>query len=395
MAVSMKRVYRVVNLSLSSLLHDLLLHLLLHLLQYLLHYLLHHLPHYFLPVSLKMVLCTSKPTFSHDFLVPGVPCPFCDSTTTTPAKSAITASSAPPAPPALITETPPTLVIPELPTSAQESSTAITPTSSAVYAPGPLTTSFRQAIGGATATRSNAITTAKTASRPPPVYRFHIRVAHARFDPGSAIPKFIAYKESWNSVITANTTFRDWELRQHFLKAVEDVNLAHLRPIVAPQDHGKWVMASNYLDTRQRSPQIYQDWPGKRTIQDIILQQGYNLPKGHMAYPLTLIWYPKPDEAIAVDDESLPSVGDLVSRWNREDRIWRSSEPSTDAPGGHKRQLSSAIPRDERSNGREDDGAGQSKGKAAARDKNKGKGELPDPNVSRYGRARKATRKDC
>jgi hypothetical protein len=155
-------------------------------------------------------------------------------------------------------------------------------------------------------------------------------------------------------------------------------------------------MASNYLDTRQKSPQIYQDWPDKRTIQGIIHQQGYHLPKGHTAYPLTLIWYPKPDEVIAVDNESLPSVGDLFSRWNREDRIWGALEPSTDAPEGHKRQLSSAIPRDERPNGREDDDAAQCKGKAAAqgKNKNKGDGELRDHDVSRYGRARKATKKE-
>ena len=106
-------------------------------------------------------------------------------------------------------------------------------------------------------------------------------------------------------------------------------------------------MASNYLDTPQRSLQIYQDWPDKRTIQDIIQQQGYRLPKGHTAYLLTLIWYPKPAEIIAVDNKSLQSVGDLFTRWNREDRIWGSLEPSTDAPEGQKRQLSSAIPRDE------------------------------------------------
>jgi hypothetical protein len=162
-----------------------------------------------------------------------------------PANSATTAPYTSPAPLASITKAAPTSAISEATTSTQESSTASTLTSSAVYTPGALTTSFRQAIGGATATRTNAITAAKTASRPSPVYRFHIRVAHARFDPGSAIPKFIAYKESWNSVITANTTFRDWELREHFLRAVEDVNLAHLRPIIAPQDPGKWVMASN------------------------------------------------------------------------------------------------------------------------------------------------------
>jgi len=43
---------------------------------------------------------------------------------------------------------------------------------------------------------------------------------------------------------------------------------------------------------------------------------------------------------------------------------------------------------------REDDDAAQSKGKAAVRGKNKGDGELADPNVSKYGRARKAPRRD-
>jgi len=102
-------------------------------------------------------------------------------------------------------------------------------------------------------------------------------------------------------------------------------------------------MASDYLDKRQKSPQIYQDWPGKRAIQDIIQQQGHHLPKGYTAYPLTLIWYPKPDEVITVDGDGLPSVGDLFSRWNHEERVWGSPEPSADAPEGHKRQLSSAI----------------------------------------------------
>jgi hypothetical protein len=125
-----------------------------------------------------MTICPNKPTFSHDYLIPGIPCPMCQeqlfegdtqSSTTVPSTASPLITTLP-APTALQTETAPA------------------PSTSAQVAP--LASLFRRGLDAASLGRKKFIPTAKTTSTPLINYVFAIRVAYAKYKPSSPISRF-------------------------------------------------------------------------------------------------------------------------------------------------------------------------------------------------------------
>jgi hypothetical protein len=163
----------------------------------------------------------------------------------------------------------------------------------------------------------------------------------------------------------------------------------YLDNITGPQGRGHWTLSTNHLAPNNPAPQIWCTWEGAYRIQDAVLMQDYPPPTGANGkarigiptYPVTLLWYPK----IRQDSDSwslssfswamaekslLPAKGSSPGLQPcpsppRDPAAAAAAPPEappaprapvkTAANGkakeAHKRQISQAIPRNERDNG--------------------------------------------
>jgi hypothetical protein len=338
-----------------------------------------------------MVLCTRNPKWSHDFLIPGIPCPYCSpeagdttlDTTPTPTPSLSAVSTAPSSSISITTSTPVT--------------SAFMPTA-------------RHAVTAAQQSRGRAIT--RTQSPPPPStedVRLLVRVAHATFTNEDDIaPTYQLFTETFVVVLVHGSTFNRFTLTATIQREGEKTMgpSSHWRDIIRPLTcAGNWQLASNYLHSSHRSkpmPQLYRPWNGERTIQDIIKWQGFQLPKGATTYPTTLIWYPlrktptdvpteellyplrshlRSPSPLAIDDPltDIPSLPSIPS-------------PPEQARNGHKRAISEAIPVTERANAGDKE---RPREEVTVRDDDDHMAPRCDDDVAlrRSGRARKVTAK--
>jgi len=158
--------------------------------------------------------------------------------------------------------------------------------------------------------------------------------------------------------------------------------------ITKPQGKGDWTLSTNHLDPKHPAPQLWCTWKSELCIQDAVSLQDYppfdvgnSISKGKgktsaiPTYPVTLLWYPRmettgpksysgyawAEESLLPggtsplisndDDDDLVSVSELFARANPDP----AATAATAAPAAstHKRQISEAIPREERPNGPE------------------------------------------
>jgi len=178
------------------------------------------------------MLCPQKPTWSHDFLRDGAPCPYCTGTEESTSDSVPTVTVA-------TTELPPPSLV--APATSVGSTSAIHTTVKSVNA-------FR------TQKISNLRTTAMLIQ-----YRFDIRVAHAVFTPGNPIAKFTCFPESYKHNIYHNQVYNYGSLLRQFERAGLKVSddLSHWKPILNPKGPGKWQMATNHLTKASSVPQLF------------------------------------------------------------------------------------------------------------------------------------------
>jgi hypothetical protein len=167
-----------------------------------------------------MVLCKQNPMWSHDFLLPGIPCPYC---TNEPGN---TSSKATPSM-SMTTVTPSPISDPAITSTTSSTSVPAIPAASAAFIP-----TARQAVNTAQYSRSRAILQARTTPilARPPQNNVHllIKVAHAVFEEGSAIPTFQRFAESWQCSIPYGQVFMNPRMLALFvLRDGRNVHLLH------------------------------------------------------------------------------------------------------------------------------------------------------------------------
>ena len=162
------------------------------------------------------MLCPNKSTWSHDFLRPGAPCPYC---TEVEESTATVVTTDPPPPP------PPTSTA----TSISVGSTSTIPST------------IHTAVKSVNTFRTHKIGTIRNPSQVPQ-YRFEVRVAHAAFTSGNAVAKFTSFPDSFKHNISQNRVFNYDDLLRQFKRVGERLvnDLSHWEPIMFPKGTGKW-----------------------------------------------------------------------------------------------------------------------------------------------------------
>jgi len=122
---------------------------------------------------------------------------------------------------------------------------------------------------------------------------------------------------------------------------------------MSPPGTGRWEFVPNWLTKTTPTPQLQDYWAGLYRIQEIVSHFAYTKPKkgaDTYHYPVTLIWYPVPDD---YQDYGLEHLFDEHegSRFGEHGyvEVYRPGETITT----HKRAISDAIPATERANGSE------------------------------------------
>ena len=146
--------------------------------------------------------------------------------------------------------------------------------------------------------------------------------------------------------------------------------------------NGKWALSANHLDGKNPIPKIWQPWEGARLITDALKDTDYPPPPKkagpRRSYEVTLLWCPdqsnpspsapRRNSIISISSlDTLPSLRNILSTRVPPSALTMpetattpaaivpkpAPEPAKPAPkqaanGAHKRQISEAIPRNER-----------------------------------------------
>lgn len=327
----------------------------------------------------------------HTTLAPGTPCPLCQyyhNPGAGPSKSSQSNDEIPPTTVSIIPTPTPT------PIPAEQAQ--YTPVTAGTVA------TVRQTIGKVNAYR--ATPPAKKATpedhpTPQEFTKFGIRVAHARYlpraDPESTSPPALAwtvYTDQWGCAINNKTPITFDGLKDVFRDRGQTQYIDHLLQITSPKERGCWTMSTNWLVASNPVPHIWFHWEGEYLIQDAISIQDYPKPgkngkqSNGEVYPVTLLWYPKlegspgfGDPKWAIGNNSLLPPRGPSPVFNRYDDDWDALESvselfarqttgegnSATTTGGsvttavpntaHKRQISKAIPSNERPNAPEEE----------------------------------------
>jgi hypothetical protein len=339
-----------------------------------------------------MVLCLVDPTFSHDLLVPGAICPQCKERTN-PER-----------------EHTPSIASVALPTLSRSKTTSERPATIAQQIT--LPSLFNRTITAANDARSNTTTKSNTSKPPTKSYapvRFDVHVAHATYKVSSVQAKFTTYPESWQLTISAGTSLSYEQFKQRVEEGGLDLGrfMPHVKAILNPGGQGRWLLASNHLPQKAPSPRPITPWDDDKTIEAIVKQVGWIIPKrkgADYAHPVTLVWYPTyvdPEEEEEFTWQMYQNVVDQEQHYGPQD--FEIHHPVAQRQvitlnGGHKRAISDAIPTTERANGRHDIAQevkddGDDKAERGSTQKDEAVRGDSDGGPRRSGRARKATMK--
>jgi len=176
------------------------------------------------------------------------------------------------------------------------------------------------------------------------------------------------------------------QLKETFRAQGQAQYINFLDHITKPQGKGDWTLSTNHLDPKHAAPQLWCTWKNELCIQDAVSLQDYppfdvgnGTGKGNgkapaiPTYPVTLLWYPRMEKTgpkscggYAWAEESLLPGGTsplIISNDDDDDLVSLSElfatedpDPALTAPTAtpaHKRQISEAVPREERPNGPE------------------------------------------
>jgi len=251
--------------------------------------------------------------------------------------------------------------------------------------------SFRQTMGGMSGFRTLKPPVPSTSGATSVLgsTMFAVRVAYASYLPQKdpLIPaqiKWTVFNDTqWPAEISNSTPLTYWTFKQRLVKAGDAQCVEYITRLIYPVEPGKFVVSTNHLDPKHPTPSIWGKWSDEILIQDALTKTDYPSTgkKGNPApYPVTLLWYPDQEteqplprerarsthtiatESIFADPEDDPYLMGLQATVRARQAALEAPpqavEPSeaTSIPArptlnvGHKRQISEAIPSNERAN---------------------------------------------
>jgi hypothetical protein len=201
--------------------------------------------------------------------------------------------------------------------------------------------------------------------------------------------QWAVFTDGWFVAINHNKPVTFKQLKETFRAQGQAQYINFLDHITKPQGKGDWTLSTNHLDPKNPAPQLWCTWKNELCIQDAVSLQDYppfdvgngtGKGKGKAlaipTYPVTLLWYPQmektgpkshagyawAEESLLLggtslliisndDDDDLVSVREFFAREDPDPTS--TAVTTTSAAGTHKRQISEAISREERSNGPE------------------------------------------
>ena len=230
---------------------------------------------------------------------------------------------------------------------------------------------------------------------------FGVRIAYASYLPqkGSGMPPQIMwelYNPDWIARIPSTVPLTYYSFKTKLLKQGEDQHLEYITRLCSPIANGKWLVSTNHLETKNPIPRIWSQWKDEILIGDALTRVDYPPVSKKVTerppYAVTLLWYPDQET-----DEPLPphrarsvntiSTDELLEPTMETDEYFlglqatararaaleappETSEASEATPvptrsaadSGHKRQISEAIPSNERANGTLEEGQTEQEG---------------------------------
>jgi hypothetical protein len=249
---------------------------------------------------------------------------------------------------------------------------------------------LRQTIGSGNTYRAAKAAAAPTTPGTPlllNVTKFHVRVAHAYYsDTTPPKTQWAVFTDGWFVATNNNKPVTFDGLKETFRAQGQAQYIDFLDHITKPDGKGDWTLSTNHLDPKAPAPQLWCTWKGELCIQDAISLQDYPTystgtsngnSKGKTqaipTYPVTLLWYPRmPKEdskryrgSYAFAEESLlpggtsPILSAAFDDLESLSELFTTADPPVTASvattqpvanTAHKRQISEAIPRNERLN---------------------------------------------
>jgi hypothetical protein len=244
----------------------------------------------------------------------------------------------------------------------------------------------------------------------PEFFKFLLKIAHARIDQGkNSTYNWTVFSDSYVVTLKSDVQVEFRVLKNTFRAQAQKYHIRALRQQTQPQGRGRWGLTSNHLNPDRPEPRLWIPWKGLQFIHQVLARQDYpplppvtNQRKKSVqnTYPVTLCWYENPprdnkdDETVSWSSALFPysnndlladqsvsrptspsfSVPDSLDEEFPPLRRPRSQLPASvdaEAPSGpeatsapspqaatlseqglHKRQISEAIPREERENER-------------------------------------------
>jgi hypothetical protein len=227
---------------------------------------------------------------------------------------------------------------------------------------------LRNTLGSGNGHRNpqNATNAAATAVLPSTL--FQVRVAQGyRLKPkcvGVEAPMtFQVFGDLWPVPIANHVPVRHPDLIDTFIAEGQAQRLVHLNAVLSPTPLGSWRLAANHLDPKTPIPRLWRPWEGAILIGDALRAAAYPPPSkkagARRTYEVTLLWLPpRPEDLIPDQISGLPSEpassrrGSLETLESFDLRALITQTTPNPAPKqtSHKRQISEAIPRNERLN---------------------------------------------
>ena len=174
---------------------------------------------------------------------------------------------------------------------------------------------------------------------------------------------FQVFGDLWPVPIANHIPIRHLDLIDTFIAEGQAQQLVHLDAVLSPSSWGTWRLAANHLDPKTPIPRLWRPWEGAILIGDALRTAAYPPPSkkagARRTYEVTLLWLPpRPEDPISGLISGLPSEPATSRRGTLE--TLESFDPRAPIPQAtpnpapkqisHKRQISEAIPRNERLN---------------------------------------------
>jgi len=206
--------------------------------------------------------------------------------------------------------------------------------------------------------------------------KFQVRIAHGSHETATKTLTWQVYPDTWSVRVNNATAITWYEFMWKFKSSGYDLQLCHIDALLDIDGDGKWAIATNWLDKKNPIPRYWQPWSGARLIPDALKDTDYSAPSKtagpRQCYEVTLLWCPEQSHRHSIFSiSSLESLLSVRDSWLHR-RLWRWQGPPpampetaappaaaiTEAPPAarpkpaantaHKRQISDAIPRNER-----------------------------------------------